>query len=409
MMYPRIHWLWAPGLLALATVTLLAGCGTLPRNPVPSDLAQRAAVPGMPGVRGWGGSLSEAFEEDLARSFAQESPETFPAAADGFVHYAHLALSGGGANGAFGAGFLSGWTKAGTRPTFKIVTGVSTGALMAPFAFLGPEHDPALREFYTTTSSRDVFIATGLLQLARRALFSDSVADSAPLAALIARHVDDDLLRRVGEAHAQGRRLYIGTVDLDALRFVVWNMGLIASSASPHALTLFRQVMLASASIPIAFPPVIFDVTVAGESYDELHVDGAVAANVFFNQGLYRAATIRRRGGHSPPEGREDIFVIHNGQLFTAPQPTRRTVPRIALRVLDAAARSGTIGDLFRIQAVALVSGASFQWVTIPEDIVIAGEETFDPVQMRALFDAGSAAAQAPHVWRTAPPGFVGE
>ncbi len=395
--------------LALSAAMLLAGCGTLLRNPVPPALSLTAEIPGMPEVRARAGVPSPVMEHDLAISFGQESREEFPVAPDGTIHYAHLALSGGGANGAFGAGFLNGWTSTGTRPVFKIVTGVSTGALMAPFAFLGPSYDGALREFYTTTSSRDIFIVGSLLNIATRALTGEALADTSPLVSLIEKHVDAELVRRVAEAHARGRRLYIGTVDLDSLRFVVWNMGLIASSNRPDAIALFRQVMLASASIPIVFPPVFFDVEADGRLYDEMHVDGAVGARVFYNEGLFRPSIIRERGNRAAREGREDIFVIHNGQLFQAPRPTRRTVPGIALRVLDATGRAAVIGDLFRIHAVAQVERASFHWVTIPDDITIAGEEVFDPVQMQVLYDVGYAKALAGGGWRTRPPGMLVE
>ena len=393
--------------LAVAAVAALAGCGTLFRNPVPPDLAPYAEVPGMRDVRAWAGRRSEAMERDLALSFAQESRTDFPVGPDGIISYAHLALSGGGANGAFGAGFLNGWTSAGDRPPFKIVTGVSTGALMAPFAFLGATEDAALREFYTTTSTRDVFVVGSVLNVAARALTGEALVDASPLAALVERHVDASLVRRVAEAHAAGRRLYIGTVDLDSLRFVVWNMGLIAASDRPEALALFRQVMLASASIPIAFPPVFFDVTAGGETYDEMHVDGAVGARVFYSEGLFRPSVIRERGRQDGHRGREDIFIVHNGQLFQGPLPTRRTVPGIALRVLDAAGRAGVIGDLFRIHAVARTEGAGFHWVTIPEDVPIAGEQTFDPVRMQALYDVGYALARRGDPWRTRPPGLL--
>jgi hypothetical protein len=400
---------WRTGVrcVALAALALLAGCGTLLRNPVPAALTPLATIPDMPDVRAWAGQRSAFMERDLEKSFAQESRADFPVAPDGTVHYAHLALSGGGANGAFGAGFLNGWTATGKRPVFKIVTGVSTGALMAPFAFLGASDDKALRDFYTTTSSRDIFLVGSLLNIATRALTGEALADTTPLVRLIEQHVDDEFVRRVAQAHAQGRRLYIGTVDLDSLRFVVWNMGLIASSGRPEAVALFRQVMLASASIPIVFPPVFFEVTAEGRLYDEMHVDGAVGARVFYSEGLFRPSIIRERGGVDVREGREDIFVIHNGQLFQAPRPTRRTVPGIALRVLDATGRAGLIGDLFRIYAIARVEDASFQWVTIPDDIAISGEEVFDPVQMQALYDVGYAKVQGTGVWRSRPPGML--
>lgn len=394
----------ARGLALTGLAASVAGCGALLRNPVPPELTALATIPGMPEVRAWAGRPSEAMERDLAQSFVQESPADFPADAEGVVSYPHLAVSGGGANGAFGAGFLNGWSATGHRPVFKIVTGVSTGALMAPFAFLGPEYDDALRNFYTTTASSDVFaLGSILLRLIR----GESLADTGPLAALIARNVDADLLSKVAEAQAKGRRLYLGTVDLDAQQFVVWNMGLIAASGGPEALELFRKVMLASASIPIAFPPVFFEVDVEGQRYDELHVDGAVAANVFLNGGVFRFALVQRRGGRGT--GRESVFVIHNGKLRPQPSPTPRSLRGIATRSLDAATRAAVVGDLFRIYAFTVRDQASFQWVTIGNDIELEGAEVFDPTTMRELYGVGYRSARAGPKWEIRPPGMQAE
>jgi predicted acylesterase/phospholipase RssA len=394
----------ARGLALTGLAASLAGCGALLRNPVPPELTASATIPDMPEVRAWAGRPSEAMERDLAQSFIQESPADFPADAEGIVRYPHLAVSGGGANGAFGAGFLSGWSATGHRPVFKIVTGVSTGALMAPFAFLGPEYDAALRDFYTTTATRDVF-ALGSILL--RLLQGESLADTGPLAALIARNVDADLLSKVAQAQAKGRRLYLGTVDLDAQQFVVWNMGLIAASGRPDALELFRKVMLASASIPIAFPPVFFEVDVKGQRYDELHVDGAVAANVFLSGGVFRFALVRRREGRGT--GRESVFVIHNGKLRPQPSPTPRSLRGIATRSLDAATRAAVVGDLFRIYAFTARDQASFQWVTIGNDVELEGAEVFDPTTMRELYDVGYRSARAGPKWEIRPPGMQAE
>jgi predicted patatin/cPLA2 family phospholipase len=393
-------------LAVLGGVIAHTGCGTLLRNPVPAPLTTVAEIPHLPEVRAWPGVPSPAMEQDLVRSFAQESRKNFPRAADGKIHYAHLALSGGGARGAFGAGFLNGWSHAGDRPTFKIVTGVSTGALMAPFAFLGPSYDAALREFYTTTSSSDIFLLGSYLNLAKRLLAGEALLDTDPLITLIARHVDADLMRRVGEAHEHGQRLYIGTVDLDSLRFVVWNMGLIALSGRPESLDLFRQVMLASASIPIAFPPVLFEVEADGRRYDEMHVDGGVGARVFYNEGMFAPSIMRNRGGQGADDGRESIFLIHNGQLVPVARPTRRTVVGIATRILDASSRAAVTGDLNRIYTIARNTQADFHWITIPEGIAIAEEEVFDPVAMRALYDVGYRSAAAGAQWATRPPGL---
>ena len=342
------------GAAASLLLVLLAGCGTLPRNATPAEVALEGKIPGFPEVRGWVLQASSTLEQDLVHSFAQESAQDFPPDASGTVRYAHLALSGGGANGAFGAGFLNGWTDAGTRPVFKIVTGVSTGALMAPFAFVGPPYDQVLREFYTTTRSRDIFLLGSTFGLLWQLLAGEALADTLPLQTMIARHVDDQLLQRVAEAHQRGQRLYIGTANLDAPRFVVWNMGLIASSGHPDALALFRKVMLASASIPVVFPPVFFEVELrpGGPRYDEMHVDGGVGARVFLNGGVFRGSVIRERGGLGGA-GREDIFVIHNGQLVPQPDPVPRSLPQIASRSIDASGRTAVLGDPHRLPEVA--------------------------------------------------------
>jgi hypothetical protein len=382
---------------------VLSACGSLPRTAVPPQRELVASIPGMPDIRAWGGTPSPTLERDFAQSFQQETQMDFPRAADGTVRYPHLALSGGGANGAFGAGFLNGWTRSGQRPTFKIVTGVSTGALMAPFAFLGPDYDEALRQFYTTTRSRDIFTLGSLLW---QLLAGEALADTRPLQALIARHVDGELMHRVAEAHQRGRRLYIGTADLDVPHFVVWNMGLIASSARPEALELFRKVMLASASIPVAFPPVFFTVELApgGPRYDEMHVDGGVWARVFLNAGVFRGSVIRERGGQGG-SGREDIFVIHNGQLIPPPEPINRSLAEIAMRVINATGQVAAIGDLFRIHTYAEREQAGFQWVTLPSDVAMSSNETFDPVAMQALYDVGFGMAASGGSWATLPPG----
>jgi predicted acylesterase/phospholipase RssA len=380
----------------------LAGCAALFRNPVPPELTAKATIPDMPDVRAWAGQVSPAMERDFEQSFRQESPADFPPGADGVVPYAHLALSGGGANGAFGAGFLKGWSRTGSRPVFKIVTGVSTGAVMAPFAFLGPQYDDALREFYTTTTTRDIFDIGSLLSILIAVLRGDSLADTGPLAALIERHVDAGFLRQVADAHNRGRRLYIGTVDLDSQQFVVWNMGLIASSGRPKALDLFRQVILASASVPIAFPPVLFDVEAGGQRYDEMQVDGAVAATVFLHGGVFRPSLIRERAGLGA--GREDIFVIHNGQLRGDPSPTPRSLRGITARVLEASSRAGVVGALFIIYGFAQREQASFQWVTIPQGVEIPGTAVFDPAKMTELYEVGYRTALAEPVWYVDPP-----
>lgn len=390
-----------PLLLAVATVVLV-GCSTLPRNAPPLDVIGTATLADFPDVRAPSGSPSRTLIADLARSYAEESRVDFPVAADGKIHYAILALSGGGPNGAFGSGLLKGWSETGTRPVFKIVTGVSTGALMAPFAFLGSQYDQALHDFYTSNPSQNIFRRLSILP---QLLSGEAFADTGPLRAIIEENVDATLLAAVATAHRQGRRLYIGTTNLDEQRFVVWNMGAIAASGHPRALELFRKVMLASASVPVAFPPVFFDVVANGERYDELHVDGAVGANVFLSAGTFSISAVRRRRVELP--AREEVYVIHNGQLQPRASQTRRSIVGIATRSFDGFARSSTIGDIFRIYAVTLRDDIGFQWITIPDSATVSGNEVFDPVIMGELYALGKNLWKDRDPWARRPPGLA--
>jgi hypothetical protein len=393
-----------PGLInaaIVATALGLAGCGALPRNAVPVEQMGTAIVPDLPDVRAPAGRPDAAMQRDLSRSFEQESATEFPVGPDGVVHYAHLALSGGGANGAFGAGFVVGWSNTGKRPPFKIVTGVSTGALMAPFVFAGPEYDAALTEFYTTTSSLNIF---RMLSIVPQLLGGESLADSGPLRLMIERQVDAELLRRIAAAHNGGRRLYIATADLDSQRVWVWNMGLIAASGRPEAARLFQQIMLASASVPIAFPPVFFQVEAGGRRFDEMHVDGGVGVRVFFSGGVFSFTAAREGVGRGA--GREEVYIIHNGQLLPSPEATPRSLRGIGLRSFESASKSAVVGDLFRIYVVTLREQAGFNWITIPEDVDLAGNELFDPMKMRELYELGHQRARADSPWVTDPPGL---
>jgi predicted acylesterase/phospholipase RssA len=392
--------LFARALLLACLVAWLAGCATIPRNPVPPEQTLAATIPGMPDVRAFAGRPDPAMQRDFEASMQQESPGDFLPGQDGVIRYPHLALSGGGANGAFGAGFLNGWTRTGKRPVFKIVTGVSTGALMAPFAFLGPEYDGALRQFYTTTTGPEIFTpGSPLMALLRR----DSLASTQPLQGLIERHFNAELLRDVADAHARGRRLYVGTVDLDSRRFVVWNMGRIASYGTPEAVALFRHVMLASSAIPLVFPPVMFNVVANGKEYDEMHVDGFVGANVFMNVGVFNPTAIYQRTGR---RAHEDIFLIHNGQLLVSPTPVERSLRGITMRVIDTASRAGMVGDLFREFAIAQRDHANFHWITIAEGVEVPDPINFDPAVMTELYDTGYETALSGPVWYTRPPGL---
>ena len=289
------------------TLIVLQGCATLkPRNPLPQDLESEVQVPGMPGVRAWGDEANQGFTQFALTSIKEEmaafgkdvwkKPAFF------------LALSGGGDDGAFGAGVLCGWTAHGDRPQFKLVTGISTGALIAPFAFLGSSYDDTLRHLYTGITSEDIFRMKSLLTV----LWRDSVADTTPLAKKLEQYVDEAMLAEVAAEHNKGRRLIIGTTQLDAQRLVLWNMGAIAASGDPEAVKLFRKIMLTSASIPGAFPPQYMKVEAGGNWYEEMHVDGGTTAEVVLYENALKPLT-EILGAESELHGRQRfLYIIRN-------------------------------------------------------------------------------------------------
>ena len=208
----------------------------------------------------------------------------------GLRHAQHvLALSSGGLYGAYSAGVLDGWSRTGTRPEFDVVTGSSTGAFIAPFAFLGSEYDAQAMKLYTSVQAEDIFRVRAWVTIP----FRDAMATSAPLRQLIQSQVNQELMERIAAEHRKGRRLYVGTTDLRTKRAVIWDMGAIASRPCPEGCTLFRDVLLASGSVPGVFPPVPFEIEVDGRRQTELHVDGAITAPLFMPPGVFAAAAVQ--------------------------------------------------------------------------------------------------------------------
>ncbi len=390
---------------ALMVIAVVAGCGSLPRTPVPVDHMLDAQIPGMPGIRSFGMKHSPAFQANLVQSIQAEREDVYCTMPDGTPGYCVLALSGGGATGAFGAGFLNGWSASGSRPPFKLVTGISTGALIAPFAFLGSDYDPQLKEAFTTIESENIFIFRGLL----RALASDSFAKTAPLADLIERYIDKEMLQAVAAAHAAGRRLFVGTTNLDAQRFLIWNMGAIAASEHSNALKLFRDVVLASASIPAVFPPVMIEVEVDGHQYDEMHADGGTVTQVFFYGNVvdFKAARESAKAAGSPTAatgGR--VYVIRNAQVRPEREQVERSLVSITPRTLSTMVKAMAFSDLNRIYGKSWARGIDFNYVAVPDDFVWQGEEEFDRAEMNRLYEIGYRLGKSGDAWSKTPPGF---
>ncbi len=409
-------------LAAIAGAALLIGlpgCQSLPRQPPePMDVAG-AADPGIAGCPS--AQVDDEPEGARCRFLISRDPESMTPTARVALRrelawrarngdtgplppMSMLAISGGGDDGAFAAGLLVGWTEAGTRPEFKLVTGISTGALIAPFAFLGSKYDPQLQASYTEISQRDIFKRRGLIQ----GLTGDALADTSPLAKTIAREVTSELLDAIAQEYAKGRVLLVGTSNLDSMEPVIWNMTAIAANNrnDPHALTLFREILLASASIPAAFPPVMFDITRGDTHYQEMHVDGGAEAQVFVYPPSLRVTEVAAEKGI---DRRRTLYLIRNARMDNEQIEVRRSTLSIASRAVSSTLQSQGIGDLFRIYYTAQRDGVDYNLAYIPASFTVKRTTgQFDTAYMRALFNYARDQARAGYPWDKYPPGLAG-
>lgn len=389
-------------LLAAALQLSISGCSTPDRLPAVPQSAAAHAVPD-PGTSSepirylvtretdsFAAAAHATLEREKAWLSSQGKSGPLPP-----VYF--LAISGGGDNGAYGAGLLNGWTAAGTRPEFKVVTGVSTGALIAPFAFLGPKYDYVLERVYTTTSPKDIFKKRGII----KGFFGDAMADSRPLANVIAEYVNQQLMDEIAAEYAKGRVLLVGTGNLDSLEPVIWNMTAIAASKDPNAIPLFRNILLASASIPGAFPPVLIDVNVSGTRYQEMHVDGGTMAQVFF----YPPSVDLSKAG-ADMQRKRTLYIIRNARMDADWASVERRTMSIAARAIGSLTRTQGIGDLYRIYATTQRDGIDFNLTYIPATFNTPHLEEFDTNYMRELYAVGQQAGRGGNAWQKYPPGF---
>jgi hypothetical protein len=387
---------------AIILTVALQACAPLPRlGPVPEAQTEQAVVPGMPDSRLWMDRDLTTFVTVVIEDNARERSALLEAGrpADPMPPVNFLSISGGGDNGAFAAGVLSGWTASGTRPEFKVVTGISAGALIAPFAFLGPAYDDAIRTVATSLRPGDVFRARNRMT----GLLSDGMASSAPLRQLVARYVTPALLAEIAREHAKGRALQIATTDLDAGRQVTWDMGAIAARGTPEALELFRNIMIASTSIPGAVSPVMIDVEVGSKHYQEMHVDGGVITQLLAYP-THALAELEKATG-TPLNRPVHLFVIRNGRLDPEWSATPRRTLSIGGRAISALIQAEGVGDVYRIYRTAAQDRVDFNLAYIGRAFPPTRHEMFDTSYMQSLFDYAFQATRNGNVWRKAPPG----
>jgi len=352
--------------------------------------------------------------DSLANEPQEESTRTPPPSVPGAVfdagsrtpderpRLALLAISGGGARGAFGAGLLTGWTRSGSRPRFAAVTGISTGALMGAFAFLGPSYDGELERFYTATTDADIFADRGISGLLR-----DAVKDSTPLKHLIERTINERMIDAIAGEHDRGRRFLVGTTNLDSARLVVWDMGGIAASSRPDRLQRFRDVLLASASVPMVFPPVYFPIEWEGKTYWQMHVDGGAAVVVFLSgfviDELNRLTGLKTERGDAAVDC---YFVLNDVLGDRVPEdPVEPTLFGIAGGVVRSLSTAATITQLVRLYRATRGIGFGFHFASIPADYPHRLPAIyFEPEKMRHLFDYSQALAAGGYPWAEHPP-----
>jgi predicted acylesterase/phospholipase RssA len=395
---------WVIGLgvtvLAASMITSLVS-SYFERTPAPADmLTTVASMPDAAGVRFWGDEVPG----DLATAVARWIPHlprlatTAPRVGDRPL-VTYLALSGGGSDGAFGAGLLAGWTQSGQRPQFEVVTGVSAGALIAPFAFLGSDYDAALRDVWTSYGTKDI--------APRRLvgfLGGPSVADTAPLKRIIARYVDATMLARIAAEYKKGRLLLVVSTQLDAQRPMVWNLGEIANRGGPEALELVHQVLMASSAIPGFFPPVNIRVRgTDGKIYDEMHVDGGVTREVFVAPAQLSFSSF---DPFYPVRPNRRIFIIKNGKTEPEYQSVKASTLSVIERSLWTMIKSHQLSDIYRIYRLAKDDGVEFNVAAVPPTFNTVAKETFDKAYLADLYQIGVEHGRDTTRWLVAPPEY---
>jgi hypothetical protein len=392
----------ACALAAYVVAGLRPGARDLNEAAVPDAVADQITVLGLPNARFWawydvqGAALVREWEQSLDRERAAIG------GADGPLPPAHfLAISGGGGDGAFGAGLLCGWSDSGTMPAFKLVTGISTGAMIAPFAFLGGPYIERLRELYTTIKSQDEIRTLRALNGFYGMVFGDALADTSPLYRLISRYVDAQMVADIAAAYRNGRMLMIGTASLDQQRPIIWNLGAIAASGHPEALELIRKVILASASIPGAFPPVMINVEANGQHYQEMNVDAGVVQQALLYP-MYFGVRASLKYGKFARE--RHAYIIRNARLDPDWASVNRDFLTITERAVATMIHYLGYNDILRIYDMTKRDGIDYNLSYIETDFAKKKNDLFDPEYMRALFDHAYEKGRRRPVWHKAPP-----
>ncbi len=382
----------AAAFAALAVSSLAVGGCASTKERIPYTLAEAEAadVPGMSGVRFYADAPAFVFDrfrqEVFAAAQARHEPVTL------------MALSSGGSDGAFGAGFLKGLSESHQRPQPTIVTGISTGALMSPFAFLGPQYDATLQDLYTSGFASALVEDASVLN----GLIGNALVDSDKLGRFIARYIDQGVLDAVAAEHRKGRRLLVVTTNIDQQRSVVWNMGAIAASRAPGSLALFRQVLAASASVPALFPPRLIEVESGGHAFQEMHVDGAAIRQVYI-----APDSIIYGGARNKEQQIKDIYILVNNKIDPSFKVVENSTVALATRGLSTVLKREGRNNVLSSYAYAVQHGLGYHIAFIDADVPEpSGDATnqFNTTYMTTLFERGEERGSVAHPWASQPP-----
>ncbi|MEM6547798.1 MAG: patatin-like phospholipase family protein [Pseudomonadota bacterium] len=398
----RLPNLWCP--LALFALVILGACTTATRSPIGEAEIGSAAPYGIPGLlRAWGDAIDETQIDAVRAEMIERGRRLHGEALDtgGQLTETGLALSGGGADGAFGAGILAGWTERGDRPEFDIVSGVSTGAIIGLFAFLGPDYDANLRELYTDYSTADLLEPSPFAAITG----GTSMSDPAGYNALVDRYVDEEIVDALAREAERGRVLLIGTTNLDAARPVIWNVTAIAETRHPEALTLIRDLVRASSAIPAVFPPVVIPaMSPDGTTHDELHVDGGASQQVMLFSAEVPIVDVDKALGAKVDR---TLYVIVNNTLEKPYEPVELGVLSIAGKAVSSLIGGSGSGDLYKIYAITERDGTDFKVLWVPRSFDGVAEEPFDQAYMRSLYNLGRDIGEQGGPWRETPPNYT--
>ena len=365
-------------LFSYAVIVLLSACTTRP-TPVPKEYKNELAFGAVDIM-----NISSRKENSIYNSLGSAMQQCVQLEEN--PSFSILALSGGGSRGAFGTGFVDAWFESKKMPYFNIVTGVSTGAIMAPFVFLhDKEQMDTLKYFYTHSTTEDVFANDWF------SFVSGYVANAKPLEKILDSLIDEEFLDKIAKEYNKGRRLYIGTTNLDTGKFTVWDMGAIAASHYPNKLARFKKIILASSALPAFVPPQYIKIQEDGKDYYQMHVDGGVY-NQIFVVGILEDWSKLLQLKHLQ-KTQVTLYLVSNRKYRQRDyyQPVKQNLVDIVkayvLTEMDLLFDKST----YRIYMAAKAKGYAFKMVAIPNNMkpIIENPTQFEPQKLQKLFDMG--------------------